>query len=913
MESLTEEQRRRMEANRLAALEKCRERRNKTVEKENKERSIAVAAYSHSQSNNSCGVAAVLSASNDDVLNNNNNNGGSKRESFGDSGIDWNAACSEMDRYLTQPHHNNSTTSAAAPIVISSTASANSNVEDGRKRKMEDQQQQQLTEEQRIRMENNRRRALEKKQQQQQQQIVNNNNNNIICSALSSIPTNESRVGIEENRRKAMETNQSIGQHTQIQCPGETMMASMPADSKQSASSNHAQIINNLTQEQLARMEENKRRAFEKKIQAQQEVSASSLQTTNTIQSSKQPDSIVTNRTSPQKPPPLTEEQKMRMEQNRLKALQKKQLASSPSKLLLSSSNDDGTGAAAAAAKQDLSNIQPVVASTKKKSALPPLFPEVQYDHSRILPINDDDTDSLIENANLDQQLLNGWTLYDHQKEGVLRALRMRRLVLAFDMGTGKTIIGCVWAKAFLRTFTGIKIFVIAPVTLHEDWRRTATSVTGLKLDSGKNKKKKEEEVAKKNAAASSDDEYYATGKKRKSKKKKEEGEEDTPPDDDDEPDMHIYSWSNVSAYKEAINDCPEGYVVICDEAHNMQSMSSQRTKDALKLMRPKYCRGVLLLSGTPMKNGRPSNLFPLLQAVKHPFGDHQMRYEAYFCDGQQRMMNGKEVWLATGSSNLRELNAHTASHIFRMTKEECMSKELPPRKREFRTVPVGPLQQQRYTQALKDLAKAFTASKGECGIGGHDSEDILTPFNKLRQISSFAKVDAAVSMANSILNEESSIVVFTSFVDVAKQIHQKLEDMDWTGELLTGETPTKKRQSMVDNFQSGLSPVFVCTYGAGGVGLTLTSACTVILVDRPWTPGDVNQAEDRVRRIGQTRPVRSIWIRAFPIDEQIDELLDHKDVTSTTVVDGKASTGQSRSAPKVKISELIKTVIETT
>ncbi|KAL7435527.1 hypothetical protein ACHAXM_005401 [Skeletonema potamos] len=865
-ESLTEEQRRRMEANRLAALEKCRERRNKTVEKENKDRSIAAAPYS-SQSN-SCGAA--VSASND-VLS--NNNGGSKRESFGDSGIDWNAALSEMDR-LTQSH-SNSTTSAAAPIQMSS--AANSNMDDSRKRRIEDAQQQQLTEEQRKRMEINRRIALEKKQQQ----VIVNSNNHAMCSTLPS-------TRVEENRRNALEKNQSIEQHTQFQCSGETKIACIPANSQQRAPSHEAQI-HNITQEQLSRMQENKRRALEKKNQAQQ-VSALLVQT-NTTQSSMQPDSIVTN--SSQKTAPLTEEQKMRMEQNRLNALQKKQIASSPSKL---SCSNDGTGAA----KQDLSTIK---AASTKKSSLPPLFPELQYDHSRILPINDDDTDSLIENAELEKQLLNGWTLYDHQKEGVLRALRMRRLVLAFDMGTGKTIIGCVWAKAFLRTFKGIKIFVIAPVTLHEDWRRTATSATGLKLDSGK----KKNEVAKKKVA-SSDDEYYATGKKRKSKKKEEE---DTP-SDDDEPDVHIYSWSNVSAYKELINDCPEGYVVICDEAHNMQSMSSQRTKDALKLMKPKYCRGVLLLSGTPMKNGRPSNLFPLLQAVKHPFGDHQMRFEAYFCDGQQRMINGKEVWLATGSSNLRELQAHTASHIFRMTKEECMSKELPPRKREFRTVPVGPLQQQRYTEALKDLAKAFTASKGECGIGGHDSEDILTPFNKLRQISSFAKVDAAVSMANTILNEESSIVVFTSFVDVAKKIHQKLEDMDWAGELLTGETPTKKRQSMVDNFQSGLSPVFVCTYGAGGVGLTLTSACTVILVDRPWTPGDVNQAEDRVRRIGQTRPVRSIWIRAFHIDEQIDELLDHKDVTSTTVVDGKASIGQSRSAPKVKISELIKTVIET-
>merc|ERR1712232_873963 len=97
-----------------------------------------------------------------------------------------------------------------------------------------------------------------------------------------------------------------------------------------------------------------------------------------------------------------------------------------------------------------------------------------------------------------------------------------------------------------------------------------------------------------------------------------------------------------------------------------------------------------------------------------------------------------------------------------------------------------------------------------------------------------------------------------------------------------------KKRQEMVDRFQAGESAVFVCTFGAGSVGLTLTAACTVVLVDRPWTPGDVAQAEDRVRRIGQTRNVRSIWIKAFPIDEQLDRLIEEKQVNSNTAVDGK-------------------------
>lgn len=56
-------------------------------------------------------------------------------------------------------------------------------------------------------------------------------------------------------------------------------------------------------------------------------------------------------------------------------------------------------------------------------------------------------------------------------------------------------------------------------------------------------------------------------------------------------------------------------------------------------------CRGVLLLSGTPMKNGRPSNLFPLLRAVRHPFGENQKRYEFYFCNGQQRNFGTRTTW----------------------------------------------------------------------------------------------------------------------------------------------------------------------------------------------------------------------------------------------------------------------------
>jgi len=115
----------------------------------------------------------------------------------------------------------------------------------------------------------------------------------------------------------------------------------------------------------------------------------------------------------------------------------------------------------------------------------------------------------------------------------------------------------------------------------------------------------------------------------------------------------------------------------------------------------------------------------------------------------------------------------------------------------------------------------------------GGGNEAILGAFARLRQVAAFAKIDATVALAKSILQEEPSIVIFTYFVAVAKEVHRKLESAGWTGELLAGETPSAKRQGMVDNFQDGVSPVFVATFGAGGVGITLTAARTIILMDR--------------------------------------------------------------------------------
>lgn len=82
------------------------------------------------------------------------------------------------------------------------------------------------------------------------------------------------------------------------------------------------------------------------------------------------------------------------------------------------------------------------------------------------------------------------------------------------------------------------------------------------------------------------------------------------------------------------------------------------------------------------------------------------------------------------------------------------------------------------------------------------NNEAILGAFARLRQVAAFAKIDATVAIAKSILEEEPSIVIFSYFVAVAKEVHRKLEHVGWKGEILAGETPSAKRQDMVDRFQ---------------------------------------------------------------------------------------------------------------
>ncbi len=116
------------------------------------------------------------------------------------------------------------------------------------------------------------------------------------------------------------------------------------------------------------------------------------------------------------------------------------------------------------------------------------------------------------------------------------------------------------------------------------------------------------------------------------------------------------------------------------------------------------------------------------------------------------------------------------------------------------------------------------------------------------------AKLERLMDMVAELLSEGRKIIVFSQFTSMLDLIVARFKEAGIAFNLLTGET--KDRKSAVNGFQSGEAGVFLISLKAGGVGLNLTAADTVILYDPWWNPAVEEQAIDRAHRIGQDKPV---------------------------------------------------------
>lgn len=399
--------------------------------------------------------------------------------------------------------------------------------------------------------------------------------------------------------------------------------------------------------------------------------------------------------------------------------------------------------------------------------------------------------------------------LYEHQRSGVSWLLAHPRSILADDMGLGKTRTALV--AAYLAR---LPVLVIGPAAAQTAW---------------------EDELAVLEARGGAPDAAYA-------------------------------SWAKVPDPK----DLPAGpCVLVADEAHYAQSAKSQRTRRFLRLAddpRVQYC---WLLTGTPIKNGRPSNLYPLLRALWHRLGWNRRWYEVTFCDAKPTKFTR---WDVTGARNLDLLHREVDPIILRRKKSECL--DLPPKLRILKKVTLE-------SAAKRDFEEKYEKLRNRYRSGARLAAQVELGY--LRQASSAGKVSAALELAQEGIEQGSRPVVFSAYRETAQRIAEELG-----AGLIWGGQSKGERQQAVHWFQDGDLPALSCTIGAGGVSLNLQASDLSILVDRPWAPGDALQAEDRIYRIGTQASVRCYWLQATRVDVAVDQVLIAKEKNIGEVLGGE-------------------------
>jgi SNF2 family DNA or RNA helicase len=164
-----------------------------------------------------------------------------------------------------------------------------------------------------------------------------------------------------------------------------------------------------------------------------------------------------------------------------------------------------------------------------------------------------------------------------------------------------------------------------------------------------------------------------------------------------------------------------------------------------------------------------------------------------------------------------------------------------------------------------------------------------LVPLGVAKKTKDSAKLEWLQQNLPQMLEEGRKVLLFSQFATMLELLEPTLEAAKIPYLKLTGDT--KNRPQLIKQFQAGEASVFLISLKAGGVGLNLTAADTVIHYDPWWNPAAENQATDRAHRIGQTKPVFVYkLIAAGSVEEKILKLQERKAALALGILEGSLS-----------------------
>ena len=327
--------------------------------------------------------------------------------------------------------------------------------------------------------------------------------------------------------------------------------------------------------------------------------------------------------------------------------------------------------------------------------------------------------------------------------------------------------------------------------------------------------------------------------------------------------------------------------LVILDEAQVLKNPAAQMAK----ALREIPAGGRLALTGTPLENSL-QDLWTQMDWINPGLLGDRKRFQTLFRTPIEKH----------GDAGAQaRLNRRLRPFLLRRTKEDVAA-ELPAKTEILDRVELPKPQQALYEtvrSAMDARVREAIAKRGAAAA----RITVLDALLKLRQVCcdpGLVKTAAARSVTDSakrtrlrdllgeLVAEGRRVLVFSQFVEMLRLIEADLAEAGMSHLTLTGQT--QNRADVLDAFAKGERSVFLLSLKAGGVGLTLTEADTVILYDPWWNPAVERQAMDRTHRIGQTKPVFvHRLVAAGTVEEKILEMQARKQALADALFDDES------------------------
>lgn len=342
--------------------------------------------------------------------------------------------------------------------------------------------------------------------------------------------------------------------------------------------------------------------------------------------------------------------------------------------------------------------------------------------------------------------------------------------------------------------------------------------------------------------------------------------------------DIVILNYEQVGKHRQAIDNV-RWDLLICDESHYLKNSKSQRTESIIgrwhdepaKRIYPIRAERRLFMTGTPVLN-RPKELWTTVRALdRRGLGNDWHHFHTHYCAGYKDQFG----WQIDGASNLGELQDRLRSSIMIRRKKADVLTELPPKRRQIillEPMTAGAKQALKNEEELleteekiKEMEREIEKlSVNQAAAAYKEAVQKLSSYQatafgesaKIRHRTALAKLPMVMShLCDPILESEEKIVVFAHHHDVIDYLVEGLAEFGVVH--FDGRTGMSERQDAVEAFQNDPKVrVIVGSIGAMGSGWTLTAASYVAFCELDWVPGNLNQAEDRLHRIGQDESV---------------------------------------------------------